>query len=110
MVLDGHVRVKADGDPPRCPFGLRQAGGVVVEPAGAEFADLVTVHLFAVTEAAVHPGTRLGSFEEGLGQEFVPSLVGPPLARRSSLGGRILELAAEEGFNLRFPRVLVHGV
>src|SRR6185369_3795146 len=79
----------------------------MIEAAGSELAYLVAVQLQLVTEPAVNPGTGLGGLEEDLGCELVPALVSPAPSRRTAIGRRVLQLSAEERFDLQSPRIFI---
>ncbi|MNZ76556.1 hypothetical protein D3C78_950680 [compost metagenome] len=106
VVLDRHVRVEADADAPGRALDAERLDlavavelvGGVIQPARAELAEVVAVHLVAVADAAVDPRARLHRLELALREEFVVALVRPALSRRTSFGRRVdraLEVGAD---------------
>ncbi|MCY1420494.1 hypothetical protein D9M71_361160 [compost metagenome] len=75
MVLHRHVGVEAHLDTTGGAVGGGQAGGVVVEPAGAELTLHIAVALVVVTNAAVGASTGLHGLDVLLRVKLIPTLV-----------------------------------
>ncbi|MCY1487825.1 hypothetical protein D9M68_215050 [compost metagenome] len=112
VVLDRHVRVEAHADAPGGAADLERRDlavavelvGVVVQPAGREFAAGIAVQLVVVARAVVDPGAGLHGLELALREELVVALVRPALPRRPALG-RGVHGALEVVADLRGPGV-----
>ncbi|MCY1421455.1 hypothetical protein D9M71_371120 [compost metagenome] len=110
VVLDRHVRVKADTDAFGRPLGSRYTGGVVIKPAGTELAFGIAVHLPVVAQALVDPRAGLRGLDRRLRVELVPALMRPAFSWWPALGRRADWVAIEEGFDLRLPGIAVEDV
>ena len=75
VVLQRHVRVEAGVDALGRAQRIRDVGGLVVQPARAEFTDRIVVQLLAVAQALVDARTGLRGLERSLRIKLVPALV-----------------------------------
>ncbi len=95
-------------------FGAQGASGVVVQAAGAKFAEAATVGIAVVLQVVpstiIGAGTSLHAGEIGLRGELIHALVRPALSGRTALGGSFGQGVAEIVFDLTLPGVLVHDV
>jgi hypothetical protein len=105
-VLHRHVRVELGGDARGRALEPGRADGVVVQAAGAEFAERVAVALHVVAQAVVHARSGLGAREVVERRELLEALVRPAFTVRSTVFGGAHERASEVRLDLGLERVL----
>ena len=119
--LDGHVGVVLNRDAFSRAISARQAGSVVVQTAGSEFAEAcisggtvavvtVSVPLIGIAKAGVVTRAILSGNEVFLRGEFIPTLVGPALSHGTAIAGGSCQGVAQVSLNLCLPGVLVDVV